>query len=429
MIKLPPFVTDHRFAPLFGTQFLGAFNDNLFKTALFVMIGYHGLGADGILPAAQMLNLGALLFILPYFLFSSLSGEISSKYNKAALARVIKLAEIGIMAVAAFGFYLQSAVLLMAMLFCMGMQSALFGPLKYAALPEYLGEDELMLGNSLIESGTFLAILTGQIIGTLAASAPFWLVGTLTVSVAALGALTAARMPDLPAANPQQKLHTDIAGGTRRLLRDTAARPDLQTAIIGISWFWFVGAVYTTQLPTFVRLHLGGSEGVFNLMLTLFSIGIAAGSVLCAKLSRHQVRLGWVSLGTAGLGISGLLLVLLSRDMQYADISGIGGFLARPEAYSVMAVMLAIGLSGGFFSVPLYTWLQTASDRSFRAHAVAANNIINAVFMVAAAVLSSLLLWLSDSILLLYFTVSVGNFPMLAYLIYRKRYFLDFRQC
>ena len=165
------FAKSRRFAPLFGTQFLGAFNDNLFKTALFVMISYYGLGANSVLPASQMLNLGALLFILPYFLFSSISGQLSTRYDKAKFARIVKLLEIAIMAVAAYGFYIQSAPLLLACLFCMGAQSTLFGPLKYAILPDYLENKELMMGNSLIESGTFLAILLGQIIGTMVAGA------------------------------------------------------------------------------------------------------------------------------------------------------------------------------------------------------------------------------------------------------------------
>ncbi|MDO5059483.1 MAG: MFS transporter [Neisseria sp.] len=422
------FIRSRRFAPLFGTQFLGAFNDNLFKTALFVMISYHGLGTDGPLPAAQMLNLGALLFILPYFLFSALSGEISSKYDKAKIARAVKLAEIAIMAVAAYGFYIQSTALLMLMLFCMGTHSTLFGPLKYAVLPDYLHKNELMMGNSLIESGTFLAILFGQILGTMVAGAPFWLVGSLTVLVAVLGTAASFKMPSVRPSTPEQPLRFNIALGTRNLLRETAKQRDLMTAILGISWFWFIGAVYTTQLPTFVRLHLGGSDSVFNLMLTLFSVGIALGSVLCAKFSRHEVRLGWVSLGTLGLGISGLLLVALTHGVQHDALNGLAHFLAQAASYPVMLCMLAIGFFGGFFSVPLYTWLQTASSAAFRAHAIAANNIINGIFMVAAALLSAVLLFAFNSILLLYLLVALGNFAIFAYLIWRDRAFLSFKK-
>ncbi|MGF6147554.1 Lysophospholipid transporter lplT [Kingella potus] len=420
------FAKTRRFAPLFGTQFLGAFNDNLFKTALFVMISYHGLGANSILPPAQMLNLGSLLFILPYFLFSSISGQLSTRFDKARFARVIKILEILIMAVAAYGFHIQSAPLLLAMLFCMGAQSTLFGPLKYAILPDYLGEKDLMMGNSLIESGTFLAILLGQILGTMAADWPHGIVMTLVVLIAAAGTFTSFFMPYVGAKNPAQKIDPNILRSTKQLLKDTFAQKELYTAIIGISWFWLIGAVYTTQLPTFTQKHLGGNDSVFNLMLALFSVGIAAGSVLCSKISRHRLHLRLVSAGTIGLTIFGILLVRLTHGQYYnpAELQGIAGFLARADAYPVILCMTAIGFFGGFFSVPLYTWLQTASSDEFRANAVAANNIVNGLFMVAAALISAVLLLLTDSIALLYLAAALGNLGLLAYLVKLDRRFI-----
>ena len=420
------FAKSRRFAPLFGTQFQGALNDNLFKTALFVMISYHGLGKNSILPPAQMLNLGALLFILPYFLFSSISGQLSTRYDKARFARIIKILEIIIMGVAAYGFYIQSSVLLLAMLFCMGAQSTLFGPLKYAILPDYLEEGELMMGNSLIESGTFIAILFGQIIGTVVASAPHWIVMTLVILIAVGGTLTSFFMPYVGAKNPHQPIDLNIFRSTKQLLKDTFAQRELYTAIIGISWFWLIGAVYTTQLPTFTQKHLGGNDNVFNLMLALFSIGIAAGSILCSKLSRHRLHLRLVSVGTLGLTASGILLVWLTHGNHYqaGQFQGIFAFLSNGYAYPVMACMIAIGFFGGFFSVPLYTWLQTASSDEFRANAIAANNIINGLFMVAAAIISAVLLFLSDSITLLYLAVAVGNPFLLAYLIRLDKRFI-----
>ncbi|MDO5640136.1 MAG: MFS transporter [Neisseria sp.] len=410
------FAPSRRFAPLFGTQFLGAFNDNLFKTALFVMISFYGLGQNGILPPSQMLNLGALLFILPYFLFSAISGQLSSKFDKARLARAVKILEIIVMLVAAIGFYIQSAALLLFCLFCMGTQSTLFGPLKYAILPDYLNNKELMMGNSLIESGTFIAILFGQIIGTAVAGLSPNVVATLVVSVAVLGTLTSLFMPGVPPKAPDTRIEPNIAKGTLQLLRQTFAQRELYTAIIGISWFWFVGSVYTTQLPTFTQIHLGGNDNVFNLMLALFSIGIAAGSVLCAKLSHQVLRLGLVALGTFGLTVCGLLLVWLTHGHRFTELQGIGWFLSQANAWPVMLTMIAIGFFGGFFSVPLYTWLQTASSDTFRAHAVAANNIVNGIFMVCAALISAALLWAFDSITLLYLLVAVGNLPLIAYL-------------
>ncbi|MCP1659891.1 MFS transporter [Neisseria perflava] len=418
------FPTSRRFAPLFGTQFFGALNDNIFKTALFVMISFFGLGKNDLLPPSQMLNLGAMLFILPYFLFSALSGQLSNKFDKAKLARAVKLLEIAIMAVAAFGFYIQSAPLLLLCLFAMGTHSTLFGPLKYAILPDYLNDKELIMGNSLVESGTFIAILLGQIVGTSLAGLEPHFVGAVTLLVAAAGMASSLFMPSVPAKDPDVKIEYNIAKGTLALMRETVAEKPVFTAIIGISWFWFVGSVYTTQLPTFTQLHLGGNDNVFNLMLALFSIGIAAGSVLCAKLSHERLTLGLVTIGTTGLTVCGLLLVWLTHSNHFTELHGIGWFLSQGHAYPVMLVMLLIGFFGGFFSVPLYTWLQTASSETFRAHAVAANNIVNGIFMVAAAILSAVLLMLFDSIALLYLIVAVGNVPLMWYLAKREPQFV-----
>lgn len=416
------FALTRRFAPLFGTQFLGAFNDNLFKTALFVMISYHGLGQGGFLPSAQMLNLGALLFILPFFLFSAFSGQLANKFDRGQLAKMIKVLEILIMLLAMVGFAGQSVWLLMACLFLMGAQSTLFGPLKYAIIPDYLHTDELLRGNSLIEGGTFLAILFGQIIGTMLAgwgnlSQAGHIVAVVVIAVAILGWVSSMFMPRVPAKLPDAPLQYNIVRGSLDMVRQTFAQKSLATAIIGISWFWFIGAVYTTQMPTFTKIHLGGNDAVFNLMLALFSIGIGAGSILCARLSRHGLNLAWVALGCVGMSVFGLLLVSLTWESHHDQVVGLAGFLLQAQAYPVMLCTALLGFFGGFFSVPLYTWLQTASSDDFRAHAVAANNIINGLFMVSAAVMSAVLLWLFDSIALLYLVVAVGNVAVLVYLL------------
>lgn len=424
------FALGRRFAPLFGTQFLGAFNDNLFKTTFFVLISFYGLGQNGVLPSSQLLNLGALLFVLPYFLFSSLAGQLASKFDKARLAQLTKVLEVAVMALAGWGFYLQSAPLLFLCLFVMGTQSTLFGPIKYAVLPEYLHKNDLVMGNGLIESGTFLAILFGQIIGTAIANQGADVLATTVIAVAAAGLLFSLFMPAAPAQQPQQRIDTNLMRSSKTLWRDMRAQPELFTAIIGISWFWLVGAVYTTQLPTFVQLHLGGNSNVFNLMLALFSVGIAAGSVFCGKISRGSLKLGLVAVGSVGLTLCGGLLVYLTHADSFSGSgNGIFAFLSHARAYPVCLCMLGIGFFGGFFSVPLYTWLQTAADDAFRANAIAANNIVNAVFMVAAAVLSAVLLLLFDSIALLYLAVALGNLPVLAYLAVRSPKILaDFRR-
>lgn len=422
---LPDFARSRQFAPLFGTQFLGAFNDNIFKTTLFVLIGFYGWGDNGILPASQMLNVGALLFVLPYFLFSALAGQLATKWDKAKLARMTKILEIAVMAMAGVGFLTQSVWLLMVCLFVMGTQSTLFGPVKYAILPEYLREKDLMMGNGLIESGTFLAILLGQIIGTLISSAGTQMIAGLVLLVAALGLACSAFMPSVAAQDPNLPIERNFMLSTKQLLRDTTRQPELLVAIMGISWFWFLGAVYTTQLPTFVQTHLRGNDNVFNLMLALFSIGIAAGSVVCAKLSKGKLRLNLVTWGAVGLTLFGVGLIALTDKQPFSgSLNGLWTFLAQGSAYPMMLMLVGIGFCGGLFSVPLYTWLQTASSDEFRAQAIAANNIINAIFMVAAAIVSAILLWLFNSITLLYLLVALGNVPFMIYLIVKDKRFI-----
>ena len=416
------FAWTRRFAPLFGTQFLGAFNDNVFKNSLFVLISFHGLGQNAYLPAGQILNLAALLFVLPYFLFSALSGQLATRMDKAYLAKITKILEVIIMALAGIGFFYASAPLLLLCLFLMGTQSTLFGPVKYAVLPEYLREWELLAGNGLIESGTFLAILFGQMMGTALAGEGAWVLTVVVCMIALLGLLSSMFMPSASSFTPNAMIDWHILRGTKDLLRQTLQQRQLFTAMIGISWFWFVGSVYTTQLPTFVQTHLHGNANVFNLMLALFSIGIAMGSVLCAKLSHGYLRLKLVVFGTIGLAVFGGILVWLARGFTFdaqTSLDGLLSFLAHAQAYPMMLVMLGIGFCGGFFSVPLYTWLQLVASDEFRAQAIAANNIINAIFMVAAAILSAILLMLFDSIVLLYAVVAVGNLVLLVYLYWR----------
>lgn len=431
MKSIQSFAISRRFAPLFSTQFLGALNDNLFKTSLFVMISFYGLGQNPVLPASQMLNLGALLFVLPYFLFSAFAGQLATRFNKARLAQMTKVLEVGTMSLAAYGFYLQSAPLLLFCLFVMGTQSTLFGPVKYAILPEYLDNKELVMGNGLIESGTFLAILLGQILGTMIASSSPLALTIWVVGIAVFGLLTSVFMPSVASKDSSLKIDAHFVRSTKVLMRDIFQHKELFTAIIGISWFWFIGSVYTTQLPTFVQKHLGGNDNVFNLMLALFSIGIACGSVFCARMSKGTLRLGLVAIGGVGLTLCGGLLVLFANGLQFSgsQTEGIFHFLAQGFAYPIILTMIGIGFFGGFFSVPLYTWLQTASSDEFRAQAIAANNIVNAIFMVSAALMSALLLFAFDSILLLYLVVALGNLPIIAYLAIRSPKVLsDFRK-
>ncbi|RXZ42608.1 MFS transporter [Crenobacter cavernae] len=411
------FFTKRRFFPLFSTQFLGAFNDNLLKTAIVVLISYHGLSLAG-LPPEQLVNLAAGIFILPFFLFSATAGKLSERLDKAAVARVVKQVEIVIMLLAGVGFFLHSAPLLLSSLFLMGVHSTFFGPLKYSVLPQHLGEHELVGGNGLIEMGTFLAILIGQIGGSLMVGGGPWSMAGFTLGTALLGYVASRFMPSAPATNPKLQLSFNVWADSVQLMREAWALREVRSAMLGISWFWLMGAVYTTQLPTFTRLHLGGDAGVYTLGLVLFSIGIGAGSIVCAKLSRGNLELGLVLIGGAGMTVFGADLALSAFARNGHALLSLSDFLADPRHWRSLADIALLGFFGGFFTVPLYTWLQTAAPESFRSQAIAANNILNGFYMVGSAIASAVLLALYDSISILFLAVALTN---IAYLVYLTR--------
>ncbi|WP_374556498.1 MFS transporter [Aquitalea pelogenes] len=385
------FFGSRRFLPLFGTQFLGALNDNLLKTAIVVLISYHGLTLSGMSPEL-LVNMAAGVFILPFFLFSATAGKLSERFDKAMIARGVKLAEIAIMLLAGAGFFLHAAGPLMAALFLMGCHSAFFGPLKYSVLPQYLKEHELVGGNGMIEMGTFLAILIGQIIGSLMTEGGPLLIVSLLLLTAVCGWLFSRRMPAAPPGAPDLQLSFNFIGDSVRLVGQAWRIADVRSAILGISWFWLMGAVYTTQLPTFTRLHLGGDAQVYTVMLALFSIGIGLGSVICAKLSHGRLQLGLVLLGSAGMTVFGADLALGAMQRHQGALMTLGTFLTQLGSWRHMLDVALLGFFGGFFTVPLYTWLQLSSPDSFRSQAIAANNIINGFYMVAAALASVVVL-------------------------------------
>lgn len=411
------FFLKRRFAPLFGTQFSGALNDNLIKASVVVLISYHGLGQN-ILAPELLVNIVAVLLVIPYFIFSATAGAISAKYNKAHIARYIKLIEIGIMGIAAFGFYLHSLSLLLAAVLFMGIHSTFFGPLKYAIIPEYLQQKELLAGNGLIETGTFIAILLGQIVGTSMVSGGPFLMMTLTFTVALIGWLFSRKMPDVPPASPQTHVDCHIVRASTNILRQSFANKNARNAILGISWFWLMGIIYTSQLPIFAKQHLSGDETVFNLILGCFSIGIGAGSIVCAKLSKGALHLGLVLIGALGMSLFGFILSFLTFQTHSTEhLISLGSFLAQIKNYPIILCIILIGFCGGFFSVPLYTWLQTSTTDAFRSNAIAANNIVNGLFMAIASILCALFLVLFHNVASLYFTISIINIIAIVFLI------------
>ncbi|MES2817607.1 MAG: MFS transporter [Pseudomonadota bacterium] len=405
-----------RFLPFFLTQSLGAFNDNLFKQALILAILYK-LSLSG--DRDVLVNLCAMLFILPFFLFSALGGQFGEKFAKDALIRALKLVEIPVMVIAAVGFMLSNLPLLFIALFAMGTQSALFGPVKYSLLPQHLEEHELVGGNALVEMGTFLAILAGTIGAGIMMSTSGYvpLVATSIVLVALVGYGFSRGIPRAAAALPSLVLDWNIFRQTWLTLRlGLGQRPAVSRSMVGNSWFWFIGAVYLTQIPAYAQQWLHGDETVVTLILTVFSVGIALGSILCERLSGHKVEIGLVPFGSMGLTLFGLLLWWHSGGIVPGPHDWLS-LLGQGQAWWVLVDILGIGLFGGFYIVPLYALIQSRTQEHERARVIAANNILNALFMVASALLSMVLLSLAKlSIPQLFLVVSLLNIGVNAYI-------------
>ncbi|SDQ35921.1 1-acyl-sn-glycerol-3-phosphate acyltransferases [Pseudomonas grimontii] len=407
-----------RFLPFFITQLLGAFNDNIFKQSLILAILYK-LTIDG--DRTIWVNLCALLFILPFFLFSALAGQFGEKYNKDALIRAIKIGEIVIMAVGATGFLFNHLELMLLALFAMGTHSALFGPVKYSIMPQALHEDELVGGNGLVEMGTFLAILAGTIgAGIMMSSTDYApIVAVAIVGVAVLGYLASRHIPRAAASTPQLRLDWNIFTQSWATLRmGLGQTPAVSRSIVGNSWFWFVGAIYLTQIPAYAKEWLYGDETVVTLILTVFSVGIALGSMLCEKLSGRKVEIGLVPFGSFGLTVFGLLLWWHSggfpQNVQANDWLAV---LSYGQAWWVLFDILGLGVFGGFYIVPLYALIQSRTAENERARVIAANNILNALFMVVSAIVSILLLSVAKlSIPELFLVVSLLNIAVNTYI-------------
>ena len=397
-----------RFFPLFGTQFLGALNDNILKTTLLVLMAYHGLTVGG-LGADFMANLNNAVFVLPFFLFSATAGKLAEKVDKAILIRWIKALEIGIMALASVGFVQHSAWILLLALWLMGVHSTFFGPIKYSILPQCLEEKELVAGNAWIESGTFLAILIGQIAAPfLAIQTPVWVIVTV-VLVAVFGVFMCLFVPSALPTNPRLQLSWNVGRETTHLVKCAWKNEETRIPILGISWFWFVGAILTSQLPLFVRGHIGGDESVLMLVLALFSIGIGIGSLLCARWSHGRVQWGLVLLGGLGLSVFTLGLAALYHEVYVGELQSLSYYATDTKAYAAACCLMMLSCSAGLLTVPLYTALQLGSTDSFRSQSVAANNVMNSLYMVIGAGLSSVFLMVSKNLSYLFACLAVAN--------------------
>jgi len=400
-----------RFAPFFVTQFLGAFNDNLFKNALVVLLTFHAVNWTTLAPEL-LTNLAAGIFILPFFLFSATAGQLADKFDKAKLARLVKVLEMVIMGVAALGFFLHSLGVLLSALFLLGLHSTLFGPVKYAILPQHLREDELVGGNALVESGTFVAILLGTLAGGLLAGIgghPGW-VAFAGLLVAAGGFLASCGIPSATAPMPDLKVNLNPFSETWRNIGFARHNRTVFLAILGISWFWLYGALFLAQFPVYAKNVLGGDETSVTLLLATFTVGIGLGSMLCEKLSDKHVEIGLVPFGSIGLTLFGFDLLFSSPATLPAGAPlATMLLLGQPAMWRVLFDLLALGIFGGFFTVPLYVLLQLRSAPEHRARIIASNNILNALFMVVGALAAAGLLGHGMSIPVLFAIAALGN--------------------
>ncbi|HEX7156293.1 MAG TPA: MFS transporter [Burkholderiaceae bacterium] len=378
---------ERRFGPFFWTQFSGAANDNVFKSSFMLLVTYSSPALTS-LDVSTAVNMIAAVFILPFLLFSATSGQVSDKIDKARLMRAVKLFEVAIMLAGAWGFYAHSFPVLLACIFLMGMHSTLFGPAKYAYLPQHLGAEEIVGGNGMVEMGTFVAILLGTLAGGVLIGSgedgPLYAAATC-LALALLGLLASAGIPRTPPADPDLELDLNPVRVTWRNLRLARAEPTVFVSLLGISWLWFYGVLFLTQFPPFARDVLGGGPGVANLLLAMFTCGTAVGALGCDRLSRHRIELGLVPLGVLGMTLFGIDLYFAIPPAPADRLQTVAQFLSHARHWRVLADLFLLSICAGIYSVPLYALIQTRCPETHRARIIAANNILNALFMILAS--------------------------------------------
>ena len=420
-------LSTRRFLPMFITQFFGALNDNVYKQALLLVITYGWINQQAA-DVSTLNNLAALLFILPYFIFSATAGQIADKFERSQLIRGIKVLEIVIMLIGSAGFLLGNLWLLLLALFMMGTHSTFFGPIKYAILPEILKPNELMSGNALFQSGTSIAILVGMILGGAVISMSqgnlIWISLTVVI-IAVLGYFSSRFILKQQVSSPELKIDWNFFRTSFQTLKYAKSLPLIFMILLGNSWYWFYGATYLTQIPQLTQQNLHASENVVSLLLTFFSVGIGVGSLLCRRIGGSEVNIKMVPIGAIGLTLFAFYLALslafvperTGTMMNVADMFNHGAIY-----YHVMLAVTLLGISGGFYIVPLYAMMQAYSPRSHRARVVAANNILNAVFMVSSAIFSIIILSvLKIDIKILFSITAVLSAGFTLWLLYRLK--------
>lgn len=400
-----------RFLPMFLTQFFGAFNDNAFKLSMLTLISYHLSTSQA--QSEYYQALAGALFILPFFLFSATSGQLVDKYDKALLTRLVKVLEVVLMLLGSFALYRGNIFFMMLTLTGMGIHSAFFGPIKYAILPDHLPKDDLLAATGLVEASTFLAILLGTTLGTLAIgsthTAPYAAI-FMTVLVAFVGLITSLFIPSAPSSVPHLKIEWNLWRATLLMLRHAKQEKEIYLAILAISWFWLIGAVLLTKLPDYTHYVLGANTTVFALFLALFSIGIALGSVIVNSILKGKISLTLVPLAMMGVSLFTFDLYWASPTAEVKEpLLSLLPFFAYVQHWRIAFDLLVLAFFAGLFVVPLYTYLQVASSPESRARTIAANNIYNAMFMVVVTFVVMALLYVRISIPQIFLILSLIN--------------------
>ena len=410
-------LAQRRFAPFFWTQFLGAANDNLFKFALTVMVTYQ-LQVSWLPASLAGLVIGAV-FIFPFLLFSATSGQLTDKWDKTRMIRFVKNLEVAVMALAAFGFYATNLPVLLVCVFLMGLHSTLFGPVKFAYLPQVLNEREITGGNGMVEMGTFVAILLVNVAGGVLVARPevgHTLVAVACVVVALLGRATAQAVPMCPATDPTLVVNWNPFTETIKNLKLAHGNIVVFRSLLGISWMWFFGAVFLSQFPSFAKEVLHGDANVASLLLVVFSVGIGVGSLMCEMLSKRHVEIGLVPFGAIGMSVFAIDLYFASHALPPSPEMSVSVFLAQSYHWRVMADLALLALFAGLYRVPMYALIQLRSPASHRARIIAANNILNALFMIASSVLAGALLALGCSVPQIFLAVGIANIVVAGYI-------------
>jgi len=404
-------LAQRRFGFFFWTQFFGAFNDNVFKTALLTALTYEAASWTTLAPGF-LNNLIPGLFILPYVVFSATAGQLADKFEKSALARYVKLFEIAIMLIAAAGWLQHDLWLLVAGVVGMGLHSTVFGPVKYAYLPQQLRPEELIGGNGIIEMGTFVGILLGEVLGAVLVVQKPWgveLVAGGTIAIAVIGWVASRGIPPTPASAPDLRINWNPLTETIRNIRFSRQNRPVFLSLLGNSWFWFYGAIILAQFPVYAKDYLHGDHNVFVLLLTVFSLGIGAGSLLCERLSGHKIEIGLVPFGSIGLSLFGVDLFLASVGYTNTLPVDLGAFLAQQGSWRILFDLVMIGVFGGLYIVPLFALIQTRCDKQHVSRTIAGMNIMNALFMVGAALVAMLLLRIGFTIPQIFLTTAILN--------------------